>query len=183
MNDEKEMNDFEFESEDEVQNPQDTIKKLRKKLKEAEEKVSENMDGWQRARADYSNLQKESGLKIDQLKGYIVGSVVEDLLPVLDSFGMAMGNTEVWEKVDANWRIGIEYILKQFNDMLGKYNVQEIKTEIDHNFDPELHLALESVETEDASQSGKIARVMQKGYKMGSSVIRPVNVKTFEFKN
>ncbi len=158
----------------------DVVKKLRQRLRESEDKNKENMEGWQRARADYANLQKTHGEQLKNLKHYVMSGVVEDLLPVLDSFSMAMSNKEVWEKVDANWRMGIEYILKQLNEALEKNGVTEIETKEGDMFDPEKHQALETVETEDESQNEKIASVMQKGYKMGDDVLRPVKVKTYK---
>jgi molecular chaperone GrpE len=174
--------EVEYEAENEVNNPKDKLKSLRVKLKTAEEVAKTNMDGWQRARADYANLQKQNSEQSSNLKSYIVGGVVEDLLPVLDSFAMAMSNTEVWESVDQNWRIGIEYILKQFNDTLEKHDVSEIKVQSGDIFKPELHQAMDSVETDDDDQDGKIHSVMQSGYKMGEDVLRPVKVKTFKYK-
>jgi molecular chaperone GrpE len=168
---------------DDTQKSKETLESLEQKLQEAEAKIQENVDGWQRARADYANLQKEHTKQIENLKSYIIGGFVEDLLPVLDSFSMAMSNKEVWEKVDKNWRMGIEYILKQFNDTLDKYGVTEIPAKVGDKFNPEQHQAMESIETDDESKDGTIENVMQKGYKMNDTIIRPVKVKTFEFKN
>lgn len=165
-------------SDDNKQNNE--LESLEQQLQEAEVKIQENMDGWQRARADYANLQKEHSKQMENLKGYIVSGVVEDLLPVLDSFGMAMSNKEVWEKVDQNWRMGIEYILKQFNDTLEKYGVKEIQVQSGDTFNPEVHQAMDSVETEDENLDGTVESVMQKGYKMNDTIIRPVKVKTYK---
>lgn len=175
--------EFDIELEDDQEVSGDVVKKLRERLREAEEKNKENMEGWQRARADYANLQKTHGEQLKNLKSYVVSGVMEDLLPALDSFSMAMSNKEVWEKVDANWRMGIEYILKQFTEALEKNGVTEIETKEGDTFDPNMHQALETVETENENQNEKIAQVMQKGYKMGEMVIRPVKVKTFQFKH
>lgn len=166
--------------EKEFEENQDELGSLQEKLKDAEIKIQENMDGWQRARADYANLQKEHSKQMENLKTYVVSGFIEDLLPVLDSFSMAMSNKEVWEKVDQNWRMGIEYILKQFHDTLERYGVAEIVVNEGDSFDPNLHQALETVETQDESQNEKIAHVMQKGYKMKDTIIRPVKVKTFK---
>lgn len=175
--------EFDVELENNEETSLDVVKKLRQKLRETEEKNKENMEGWQRARADYANLQKTHAEQIQNLRSYVVSDVVEDLLPVLDSFSMAMSNKEVWEKVDQNWRMGIEYILKQFQTTLEKYGVTEIETKEGDSFDPNMHQALETVETEDGSLNEKIAVVMQKGYKMKDTVIRPVKVKTYQVKN
>jgi molecular chaperone GrpE len=185
MNDEQNQGneelDIEIEESEELSG--DAVKKLRERLRESEDKNKENMEGWQRARADYANLQKTHGEQLKNLKHYVMSGVVEDLLPVLDSFSMAMSNKEVWEKVDANWRMGIEYILKQLNEALEKNGVTEIETKEGDMFDPEKHQALETVETDDEGKSGTLAGVMQKGYKMGDDVLRPVKVRTFALKN
>lgn len=185
MNDEKNQGneDLDIELEEHEELSRDAVKKLRERLRDAEAKNKENMEGWQRARADYANLQKTHGEQLKNLKQYVVSAIVEDFLPALDSFSMAMSNKEVWEKVDANWRMGIEYILKQFTEALEKNGVTEIETKEGDTFNPELHLALETVETEDESLNEKIAGVMQKGYKMGETVIRPVKVKTYHITN
>lgn len=179
-----ENEDFETEfSEDgEEEVSSDTIKKLRKKLKESQAKVAENMDGWQRSRADYANLQKQSAEQTASLKNYIVGGVVEDLLPALDSFDMAMINKEVWESVDKNWRMGIEYILKQFSEALEKNGVTEIQVKSGDTFDPEQHQAMDSVETENEKEDGKVESVLQKGYKIDDTILRPAKVKTYKAK-
>ena len=88
----------------------DVVKKLRADLKQARKEKEEYLTGWQRAKADYVNLQKSEGEKYKELRTHVTTAMIEDLLPVLDSFDMAMSNREGWEKVDANWRIGIEYI-------------------------------------------------------------------------
>lgn len=184
MNDEQNQGneelDIELEENEEMSG--DSVKKLRQRLRESEEKNKESMEGWQRARADYANLQKTHGEQLKNLKSYVVSGVMEDLLPALDSFSMAMSNKEVWEKVDANWRMGIEYILKQFTEALEKNGVTEIEVKEGDSFDPNMHQALETVATEEESKNEKVAQVMQKGYKMGDTVIRPVKVKTYKKK-
>lgn len=185
MNDEINQNNenFDVDLENNKEGSDDVLNKLRQDLKQCEDKNKENMEGWQRARADYANLQKSHTEQLKNLKNYVVSDLAEDFLPVLDSFSMAMGNKDVWEKVDKNWRMGIEYILKQFQDVLEKYNVVEIETKEGDAFNPELHQALETVDTENEDLNEKIASVMQKGYRMGDTVIRAVKVKTYQVKN
>src|SRR3989344_5471587 len=75
----------------------DAIKKLKMKLKEAEAKAKENMDGWQRAQADFVNLRKrDEEAKVDFLK-FVSAGFVTELIPVLDSFDLAIshGSKEV----------------------------------------------------------------------------------------
>ena len=68
----------------------DALKKLKLKLKEAEAKAKEYLDGWQRTQADFVNLRKrDEEAKLDFVK-FANSTLVEDLLPVLDSFTLAL---------------------------------------------------------------------------------------------
>lgn len=159
----------------------DIVKKLRADLKSCRKEKEEYLTGWQRAKADYVNLQKDTDSRIKDIKNLVTSNLIEDLLPVLDSFDMAMGNKDAWEKVDANWRNGIEYIRAQFTRVLEDNNVTAIN-QVDTPFDPNLHESIETIPTEDESQDHKIAQVVQTGYKIGERVIRPARVKVFEYK-
>jgi molecular chaperone GrpE len=106
---------------------------------------------------------------------------MEDLLPVLDSFDMAMENKEAWEKVDANWRRGVEHIHQQFLRVLSDNNVSAIN-QSGVKFDPNLHESISVIETDDKDQDHTIYSVTQSGYKIGDRVIRPARVNVFEYK-
>lgn len=155
----------------------DKIKKLREDLKKSEKEAKENMDGWQRALADYANLQKTSNEQMKELKSYVLEGFVEELLPTLDAFEMAMKNKETWEAVNENWRKGMEYIYSQLIGVLVNNGVSEIG-QLGEKFNPDTHVALEEVETDDASKDHTVSEIIQKGYK-GKSLIRPAKVKIF----
>lgn len=159
----------------------DVVKKLREDLKIARKEKEEYLTGWQRAKADYVNLQKDEENKRKELRSFVTMGLVEDLLPTLDSFDMAMGNKEAWEKVDANWRMGVEHIYKQLLNALENYGVAKIDS-MGVPYDAKLHESIETVHTDDQSKDHTIATVTQSGYKMGEKVIRPARVKVFECK-
>lgn len=159
----------------------DVVKKLRADLKLARKEKEEYLTGWQRAKADYVNLQKSEGEKYKELRTHATTAMIEDLLPVLDSFDMAMGNKEVWEKVDANWRSGVEYIRAQFYKVLEDNNVTPIN-QTGVKFDPNLHESISTVETSDESQDHTIFSITHTGYKIGEKIIRPARVVVFEYK-
>jgi molecular chaperone GrpE len=171
----------EFEIEDDGATDKDKIKKLRDQLKDSQKKSAENMDGWQRALADYANLKKDSAEQVKELKGYVLESFIEELFPVLDSFDMAMKNKETWESVNENWRKGIEYIYVQLTGILGSNQVEPIGAP-GEKFNPDLHVAIEEVETDDEKKDGTVSEVVQKGYKGPRGVIRPAKVKIYKHK-
>ncbi len=155
-----------------------TLKKLRKDLKEARKEKAEYLDGWQRAKADYQNYKNAEGERVISYIANAKERMIESLLPALDSFDMAMMNKEAWEKVDANWRTGVEYIYNQFLTSLSDNGVSTID-KLDAPFDPNLHQSIETLDTDDESKDHTIARIIQKGYKMGERIIRPARVAVY----
>lgn len=176
MNEENE--EIEFVEEGDESSFQDKIKKLKTELKEAKEESGKNLDGWQRALADYANLKKNSEAQVRDLKDYMTHGLIEELFPVLDSFEMAMKNKTAWESVSENWRKGVEYIYSQLKGILTSNGVEEI-SDTKEKFNPEFHHAVEEIPTDDESQDHTISEIVQKGYKGSKGVIRPAQVKIF----
>lgn len=146
------------------------VKKLREKLKVCEKEKQEYMDGWQRERADFVNYKKRvENEKVDLIK-YANESLLEELLPVLDSFEMAYSNKEVWEKVDKNWRTGVEYIHSHLIKVLADNGIIETNP-IGERFDPALHIAESTEKVEDKEKDGFILSVKKKGYSLNGRVI------------
>lgn len=151
------------------------LKDLREKLKQSQSESREHLTALQRARADYVNLKKEKDEVADVVKQKTTERIMLGFLPVLDSFDMAMGNTDAWNAVDANWRVGVEYIYNQMKTVLDDYGVTEIST-ASVVFDPMLHDPMEAKETDDENLDDVIEKIIQKGYKMGDKIIRPAKV-------
>ena len=157
------------------------LKTLRAELAKSQIESRENLTALQRSRADYVNLKRELDEVRTTTKQKTIESVVEDFLPIVDSFDMAMSNKAVWESVDKNWRIGIEYIYNQFQNTLAGFGIEPID-KIGAEFDPSFHEPIETKETENNSDDHKIASIIQKGYKMGNRVIRPARVIVWKMK-
>ena len=172
-----EFND-EFEAEDEIVAEESALAKLkglREKLRACEEEKREYLTGWQRSKADNLNAKKswqEEKVKLSNLGKH---ELVEDLLPVLDSFEMAFSNQDKWNSVDESWRKGIEYIYNQFQEALERNAITAIKPEIGSDPDEDLHHIIEEKESQELD-SGKILRVRRSGYKIDQVIIRPAEV-------
>ena len=159
--------------------PKDVAKKLRETLAICRKEKEEYLTGWQRAKADYVNLKKDEEEKRKDIKKYVVADFIEELLPVLDSYDMAFSNTAAWEKVDANWRKGVEYIHAQLLKVLSNHGVSEIAPLEGSAFDHNLHQSIETVATDDEARDNTVAKVTQKGYRNDSEVIRPARVNVY----
>ena len=159
----------------------DIIKNLREKLKKALEEKQEYLTGWQRAKADFINTRKRDEESQKEFVKYANEGLISELIPVLDSFSMAMGNKELWEKADKNWRTGVEYIANQLKKTLEDYGLKEIDP-IGQKFDPMRDEAIEHVPVEDAKQNDTVVFVIQKGYSLNGKVLKAPKVKVGEGK-
>lgn len=158
--------------------PEDKIKILREKLRQCEKEKMANLDGWQRAKADFVNFRKrEEEGKAEFLK-FAGEQIVADLLPVLESFHMAFANKESWGRVDQSWRSGVEYIYTQLVQILREHGLSEVDP-LGKDFDPNEHLSVGSVTTEDSSRYHKVAEVLQLGYRLNGKLIRSPQVKIY----
>lgn len=158
-----------------------TLKKLRADLKQAKAEKEEYLTGWQKERAGFVNYRKEEEDRNTNFKNIIQERMMDKFLTVMDSFDMAFANKAAWEKVDANWRTGVEYIYNQMNSVFEDYGVQAIG-KVGEEFDPQLHQSVEHVETNEESKDDTIAQVLQKGYKSKDKVLRPARVNVYGFK-
>ena len=126
--------------------PIQKIKELKEKLKVCQKERQEYLSSWQRERADFQNFKKDETERMIRSIGHAREQVVFNLLPALDSYDMAFSNKEVWEKVDKNWRVGVEYIHQQILKALEEYGVTSIKTKVGDIIDLTLHQPIETIE-------------------------------------
>ena len=166
---------FEETNEEGEVDTRSTIKKLREKIKKLEGEKQEYLDLSQRTRADYANYKKEVDANKALDRKFATKRLIEDLLPILDAYDMAQGNKESWEKVDQNWRAGVEYIFSQLKSVLEREGVTSYG-KVGDTFDPVLHETMQTVEVDDESQVDKVVRVLQSGYKMNDGILRPARV-------
>jgi molecular chaperone GrpE len=171
-----------FVLEKEGEQPKDTINRLREKLKECTAKKQEYLSGWQRAKADLVNAKKEFDRERKRIKQRGKEAVIDDLLPALDSFAMAMADTETWESVDEKWRTGVEQIHNQLMTALDKNDVKQIKPEAGDEFDPQLHTSVDTKPADDKSAVHTIASREQTGYRIDDRIIRSAQVVVYQEK-
>jgi len=163
------------------ENALDAVKKLKEKLKQANAEKQEYLIGWQRAKADLINARKRDEVERQEFIKFSNERLIESIVPVMESFDMAMANKETWEKVDKNWRVGVEYIYSQLKKVLSDAGLEEINP-LGLEFDINRDEASEYVPVEKESDHHKIVAVLQKGYTLNGKAMRPPKVKVGEFK-
>ncbi len=175
--------DVEFVEEDGEGNTKSKEAKLKEKLAKALEEKQEYLNNWQRERADFLNYKKDETARLLRNRELATERFIEELLPVLDAYDMAFANKDAWEKVEKNWRVGVEYIHQQLLKVLAENGVTPIDAKEGDAFDHNLHESIESVETDDQSKDHTLAQIIQSGYKIGERILRPVRVKVYTVKS
>lgn len=158
----------------------DIVKKLREDIKKLQKEKEEYLTGWQRAKADYVNLQKELADARIYISNLTKEKIVEKLIPSLDSFELAFQDKTNWEKVDENWRAGMISVYKQIISALKSSGVERIE-DAGIPFNPLFHESIKIDKTNDGSKDHFVSEIFQVGYKIGEKAIRPAKVSIFEF--
>ena len=160
-------------------------KKEKKKVEKLEEelaKLKSDVDHWKneyyRAYADTKNLR--NNLEKDHLQAlkYRSEGFIDALLPVLDSFHMALAN-EPTDPNLKNYLVGFQYIYRNLVSVLENEGVTEIVPEVGGKFDPNTMSAIDTVEGED----NVITKVYNLGYKLHDRIVRPANVQVSVMKH
>jgi molecular chaperone GrpE len=151
----------------------DIVESLQQELAECRSKSDEYLDGWQRARAEFTNYRKRVERDQALMQQSITGSIVKRYLEVVDDLERALKNRPQ-DGDGANWANGIELVYRKLLSSLDSNGVTRMET--GGTFDPNLHEAITS-EDSDHHQSGEIIEVVQQGYLMGERVLRPALVR------
>jgi len=144
---------------------------LKRQLEEAEAKLAESVDGWQRSQADFQNYRKRVERDSEMIRANMKGDIVKKMLPVLDDLERAMQN----RPADELWADGIGLIVRKFQTILDSEGVKKIEAE-GMEFNPNFHEAISNEPSEEV-ESGYVIAVVQNGYMLGERVIRPALVR------
>jgi len=155
------------------------IKELDERVKQLEKEKEEYFNGLQRAKADLLRAQKELEEKAKFLTMMANESLIVDILPILDSFDLAVGSLTEVEK-ESQVGKGYYLIQSQLTEVLHKYGLNVIEAK-NQKFNPQYHEAIstKSCDSPDCSgdDDGLIVEVLAKGYLYHGKVIRPAKVK------
>jgi len=151
----------------------DTIDSLKSELGKNEERIRELEDMLLRGRAELENLRKRLQKESQEALKYAIGPFVRDLLSSIDNLERALEAAKSTDNSEALVQ-GVTLTLDELKRTLAKHGVQEVNT-VGYAFDPRVHEAIESQETEDVP-SGHVAKEYQKGYALHGRLLRPARV-------
>lgn len=124
-----------------------------------------------RTAAEFDNYKKRTDRERSGVAEFAKAGIIKQLLPILDNIDRAMSA----DRESQDYIKGVEMIVKQFSALAQKLNISEIAAAGD-TFDPTVHEAVMHIEDPELGEN-VIAEVLQKGYKLGDTVIRPAMVK------
>jgi len=153
--------------------PQD-VAALQGQLEAAQAQAQEYLDGWQRARAEFTNYKRRVERDREQMQQDAVARVVARYLPIVDDLERALKNRPT-EGEGAAWAEGIELVYRKLLAALEADGVRPMEAE-GSMFDPNLHEAILQEPSEE-HESGQVIEVLQRGYLIGERVLRPALVK------
>jgi molecular chaperone GrpE len=129
------------------------------------------VDRLARLQAEFENARKREARERADFRDFAVSGAVEQFLPVLDNFQLALGSSGSVEQL----RAGIELIVKQMEEVLRSLNVQPVET-VGARFDPRFHEALESVDRSDLPDH-QVLEEVRRGYRIRDRLLRPALVR------
>jgi len=141
-------------------------------LKQRAAKADEHWDRLLRTTADFDNYKKRASREKQEAVKYANESLLEKLIPVLDTFDMALaatqnGKTEAVQSLQT----GISMVHQQLKAGLASAGLEEVDA-TGKIFDPNVHEAVSQRETADVPE-GTVVQQVRKGYKLNGRLLRP----------
>jgi molecular chaperone GrpE len=161
------------QAEEKVKGLKEKLKKREAETKSLKHEMGELKDKYLRTLAEMENLRKRVEREKTEFYQYALSEFLKELFAVLDNFETALGSHD--EGDGKSFREGIELIYKQVLDLLLKQGVTPVEAK-GKKFDPSLHQAFITEESEDVSEP-VVAEELRKGYTLYSRVLRPTLVK------
>lgn len=138
------------------------------------EVMAEAEDKHLRAMADLENVKKRLTRETEHLRKYAAGSVLEDLLPVIDNLDLALAHAHQYEGCK-DFVTGVDMTRKMFLDTLSRHGLTPVAAAQGDEFNPEFHEAV-GMASEPGLADNTVAQVAQQGYMLKDRLLRPAKV-------
>ena len=144
------------------------------RLSQVESQRDEYLDTLRRVQAEFENYRKRVIKEQTALVDRATEGLVEQLLPVLDSFELALKNFDpVGGRDTESVRKGVELVYAELLGVLEKAGLSRVEAE-GKPFDPNVH---EAVMQEEGDGEPVVTDVLRTGYTLKGRVLRPAMVK------
>ena len=167
-----EQQDLKEQQTDNAEQSAETKESEEPETKEPEQTPEEQeSERYMRLMAEFQNFKKRAAKEKTDIHAYANEKLMNELLPVLDNFERALETKT--DEVES-YAKGMELIFSQMKTALENHGLKEIEA-LGEDFDPNKHNAVMNEESEEF-ESGKVCKVLQKGYELNGRVIRPAMV-------
>jgi molecular chaperone GrpE len=138
-------------------------------------RADENWDRLLRTSADFDNFKKRAVREKQEAVKYANESLLQKLLPVVDSLDMALAAAQTAGlDADQSLQAGVGMVFQQLKAVLTEAGLEEVNA-VGKLFDPNLHEALSQQETPDVPE-GHVVQQARKGYRLRDRLLRPASV-------
>lgn len=168
------LDEVEIQDGDTRMGEQDEIDTLQAELERVRAEGQEYLDGWQRARAEFSNYRKRIERENQENYKRVAGDILSRFLGIIDDLELALRERPEEGEV-GTWADGIVIIHQKLISLLEAEGVEPIEAQ-GQQFDPNFHEALSHEENSEHDE-GQIIEVIRQGYKLGERVLRPALVR------
>ena len=142
-------------------------------LTTANREAEAHKDRWMRLAAEFDNYKKRTLREMQSLIESANESLIRELLPTIDSVSRALEHAD-GDDDSEGFQAGVRLIMTDFAKVLEGRGVSEIDA-LGQPFDPHDHEAVMQVASEEY-EAGVVAKVIEKGYRLGSKVLRHAKV-------
>lgn len=144
-------------------------------LKQRAAKADENWERLVRTTADFDNYKKRATREKQDAVRFANENLLEKLVPVLDSFDMALAATQKNQTdVAQSVKAGIAMVYQQLKNAMVEAGLEEVEA-AGKPFDPNLHEAVSQQDSADVPE-GQVVQQLRRGYKLRERLLRPASV-------
>ena len=138
-----------------------------------ERERDEYLDKLQRLKAEYDNYRRREERERARWAKEAMEGLVLELLPIVDNFARAAAADQGSEGHD-DYVAGMRLVEKQLESVLERIGVEPIEAK-GKPFDPEVHEALQVVDTNEVAPNHVVSE-LARGYRMRGDVVRAARV-------
>ena len=156
--------------EEKIDEVEENLEIVDNEIKKLQEENSDLKDKWQRALADYQNLERRTQVEVSQRVSSKTNDLLLNFINIYEDFVRAE-NSLSKEKIDTS---GIIAVIKNMENLLSENNIKPIDA-VGEIFDPQIHEAVSMI-VDETLDEGTITQEVSKGYISGKAILKPSKV-------
>ena len=168
---ENDFQDQEFDNET-FENQEEVVEEqvVGNKVDKLKNELDKEKNNFLRLFAEFENYKKRTSKERIELFSTASRELMTALLPILDDF--ERGLNEIEKSSDKDLLQGMQLIYNKFKTTLDQKGLKELEVKQGDVFDAEIHEAISQIPAPSKKLKGKIIDVVEKGYKLGETIIR-----------